>query len=532
MLRSFLPFGTPALVWDHGVKKTNAPGRKATVLCKDPYGFGYLFYVPFYKKIVSTVNYELPAFKPNQENNSNIDVGIFKELSNKTLGEYMDQKCDENEIEEVFPIPESTSPELMVSLEEDERLIKKQLIRDIEDEKTDDRNDVTNKDPANIDHENLEEFFEENVEKECHGEEHQGDINQSYNETNVENNNEDISSLEENPDYYPIEDEDDSGTDEEDEEDEYDTENIEEENIGLLEENMENVIQQEKEEAVNIQEVDNDIIQEAFEEAKQVAYEKMNKTTSTNFKQDTIKQLNSSSDNLSESNEDKPSSPTPTSDSNLSIDESSTSQSQTNVTIDNNIPPSLPNTHSISNSETLLPPNSISIINNDNIQTPSSLIPQVGHQQESSITVSNKLQEKGKDDDWLFKKIKDGNLSTKKESKSFKKNRSTHYESSNINKGNKLKDLLKKKLISVENRHMTDTNTRTDQPSKNNKPEYEENKRFIKEGNKKRRVRKIYSKYNSEIKAIYYNQDITKNKNLEQKERFLEAYQKVKTKFN
>ena len=79
---------------------------------------------------------------------------------------------------------------------------------------------------------------------------------------------------------------------------------------------------------------------------------------------------------------------------------------------------------------------------------------------------------------------------------------------------------------------MTDTNTRTDQPSKNNKPEYEENKRFIKEGNKKRRVRKIYSKYNSEIKAIYYNQDITKNKNLEQKERFLEAYQKVKTKFN
>lgn len=79
---------------------------------------------------------------------------------------------------------------------------------------------------------------------------------------------------------------------------------------------------------------------------------------------------------------------------------------------------------------------------------------------------------------------------------------------------------------------MTDTNTRTDQQSKNNKPEYEENKRFIKEGNKKRRVRKIYSKYNSEIKVIYYNQDITKNKNLEQKERFLEAYQKVKTKFN
>ena len=108
---------------------------------------------------------------------------------------------------------------------------------------------------------------------------------------------------------------------------------------------MENVIQQEKEEAVNIQEVDDDIIQEAFDEAKQVAYEKMNKTTSTNFKQDTIKQLNSSSDNLSESNEDKPLSPTPTSGSNLSIDESSTSQSQTNVTIDNNIPPSLPNTH-------------------------------------------------------------------------------------------------------------------------------------------------------------------------------------------
>ena len=75
---------------------------------------------------------------------------------------------------------------------------------------------------------------------------------------------------------------------------------------------------------------------------------------------------------------------------------------------------------------------------------------------------------------------------------------------------------------------MTDTNTRTDQPSKNNKPEYEENKRFIKEGNKKLRVRKIYSKYIPKIKAIYYKQAITKNTDLEQKEKFLEAYQKEK----
>ena len=205
LLRSFLPFGTPALVWDHGVKKTSAPGKKATVLCKDPYGFGYLFYVPYYRKIVSTVNYELPVFKVKQENNNNIDVGIFKKLSDKTLGEYMDQTCDENEIEEVFSITESNSPELMASLEEDERLIKEQLIRDIEDDKADDRNDVINKDPVNIDHETLEEFFEDSNEKEWTNEEAPRDTKQYDNETNIENENEISSNLEEDPDYYPNE---------------------------------------------------------------------------------------------------------------------------------------------------------------------------------------------------------------------------------------------------------------------------------------------------------------------------------------
>ncbi|MCL6404058.1 hypothetical protein EXT66_22775, partial [Pectobacterium carotovorum subsp. carotovorum] len=50
------------MIKDHSIHKTRAPGKRAITLSKDPKGYGYHFYVPKDRKIISTTNYVLPDY--------------------------------------------------------------------------------------------------------------------------------------------------------------------------------------------------------------------------------------------------------------------------------------------------------------------------------------------------------------------------------------------------------------------------------------------------------------------------------------
>ncbi|CAI4054592.1 uncharacterized protein SKDI_01G0670 [Saccharomyces kudriavzevii IFO 1802] len=71
---SFLPFGEQGIIWNHKHNKLEPSGLSAIILCKDPNSHGYKFFVPSIKKIVTSDNYTIPdyAVDPILRNTQNI----------------------------------------------------------------------------------------------------------------------------------------------------------------------------------------------------------------------------------------------------------------------------------------------------------------------------------------------------------------------------------------------------------------------------------------------------------------------------
>ena len=162
-LRSFIPFGAPALVWDHRSKKTEAPGKRAITLSKDPKGFGYYFYVPKERKIISTTNYILPDYTINHEltgkDNGQDIIGTFLDEVKNKIGDVRDMEYDENEIITSLPSDiESEHDELVNELQEDEIRVKEYLLNDTQEE-IDNVSPIV--EPRKIENTNLDELFED-----------------------------------------------------------------------------------------------------------------------------------------------------------------------------------------------------------------------------------------------------------------------------------------------------------------------------------------------------------------------------------
>ena len=80
-LKSFIPFGASAIIWNHNAHKTENGGLNAIALSKDQNGFGYYFYIPDQRKVISTNNYTLtntPISHTQDENYAvfNLDTTI------------------------------------------------------------------------------------------------------------------------------------------------------------------------------------------------------------------------------------------------------------------------------------------------------------------------------------------------------------------------------------------------------------------------------------------------------------------------
>ena len=60
VLRSFLPFGCPATIWQQTSNKLSTNGFTAVTPCKDTESFGYFLYLPKTKQVISTTNYRIP----------------------------------------------------------------------------------------------------------------------------------------------------------------------------------------------------------------------------------------------------------------------------------------------------------------------------------------------------------------------------------------------------------------------------------------------------------------------------------------
>lgn len=138
-LRSFIPFGAPALVWKHRSKKTEAPGKRAITLSKDPKGFGYYFYIPKAKKVITTTNYILPDYTINHEllekDNGQDIIGTFLDEVKEKLGDIRDTNYDENDI--IYSLPsdiESEQEDWDNELIEDEIRVKEYLLNDNNEE--------------------------------------------------------------------------------------------------------------------------------------------------------------------------------------------------------------------------------------------------------------------------------------------------------------------------------------------------------------------------------------------------------------
>ncbi|CCE64754.1 hypothetical protein TPHA_0I02520 [Tetrapisispora phaffii CBS 4417] len=85
---SFLPFGAHAFVKNQTNNKLTNQGIPAITLCKDPNSFGYLFYLPQTRKVISTMSYILANSEVN---------GDFID-PNKVLSEIVPDNDDTNEV--------------------------------------------------------------------------------------------------------------------------------------------------------------------------------------------------------------------------------------------------------------------------------------------------------------------------------------------------------------------------------------------------------------------------------------------------
>lgn len=66
-LRSFLPFGASVMIKDRTVGTINEPRKRAITLSKDPQGFGFHFYIPKDRKVISTSDYVSPHYTVDQD---------------------------------------------------------------------------------------------------------------------------------------------------------------------------------------------------------------------------------------------------------------------------------------------------------------------------------------------------------------------------------------------------------------------------------------------------------------------------------
>lgn len=166
-LRSFLPFGAPASIWDHKTKKTEAPGKKAVTLSKDPNGFGYYFYIPKERKVVSTTNYLLPDYSIDHgqtERNQEKDIiGTFLEQMKRKIGDSNDVNFDKNDITDALPMySEHESDDEDVETEDDKRIV--ECLSYNENREKDEKELTLNpNDIGNADLDSLFEDFDEEI---------------------------------------------------------------------------------------------------------------------------------------------------------------------------------------------------------------------------------------------------------------------------------------------------------------------------------------------------------------------------------
>ena len=161
VLRSFLPFGCPATVWQQTTNKLGSNGLAAVTLCKDIESFGYFFYLPSKRQVISTTNYKIPDFLINpylKSDEPNI-MGKFTEALTRKIGDISEILGNEREIVEAFKdhgknLKEYDSDEVVEGLEEDARRVQDDILRDI------DREYEGEEEGVNTDEIQLEELLE------------------------------------------------------------------------------------------------------------------------------------------------------------------------------------------------------------------------------------------------------------------------------------------------------------------------------------------------------------------------------------
>lgn len=298
-LRSFIPFGAPAMIWDYRSRKTEAPGKRAITLSKDPKGFGYYFYVPKEKRVISTTNYILPDYTINHSLNEKKGydiIGTFlHEVKNK-IGDINDIDYDENEIVTLLPSDfENEHDNLVDVLHEDEIRVKEHLLNDIQEE----INDVTPIiEPRSIENIKLDELFddfeveEEHISEETESRESLGEelitsqntvdteqdeqdelnVNKYEPETNYNDNNKNTG-VEQYPELnstYKSQENDQASF-------------MQDSLVSKWKDILKNKIEQE--------EIKTNIIEDSFKHSKAYALEKLNETHTTEKKLETDKQL-------------------------------------------------------------------------------------------------------------------------------------------------------------------------------------------------------------------------------------------------
>lgn len=99
-LRSFLPFGSKALIWNYDSNKLQPKTLAAITLSHDQLGFGHYFYVPKLNKIIATTNYKI-LNSSDQHEESEITTNLFNKEVAHHIGDFGvsndgDAECDIN----------------------------------------------------------------------------------------------------------------------------------------------------------------------------------------------------------------------------------------------------------------------------------------------------------------------------------------------------------------------------------------------------------------------------------------------------
>ena len=187
VLRSFLPFGCPATIWQQTSNKLSTNGLTAITLCKDTESFGYFFYLPKTKQVISTTNYKIPNFLINPYINSeepNV-MDKFTEILTRKIGDPNEIFGNERDTIEVFKdhsktLKDNDLEEFSEDLNDDDKRVQDDILNDIEQDFTatdkvtdvvaedlmEDLPDETEKVNEGNDQQEIEEFDEVSEQKE------------------------------------------------------------------------------------------------------------------------------------------------------------------------------------------------------------------------------------------------------------------------------------------------------------------------------------------------------------------------------